>query len=114
MHTSKHSPNIKSVVSNVSANHNLNSASTSCNFCGKIGHIENVCFQKNGFPNKDNRTYKYNNNKKICTHCGMNGHTVENFYKNHAYSPRNKFSNGGKSSQINSLVFIDDVSFEKC
>ena len=72
-----------------------------------------VCFRKNGFPNKDNKIYKNNNNKKICTHCGINGHTVENCYKKHGYPPGYKFSNSGKPSQIDSIMSINDVSSEK-
>jgi len=106
--------NINNVVSNISVNCNPSFAFITCIFCGKIGHTENVCFRKNGFPNKDNRTYKNNNNKKICTHCGISGHTVENCYKKHGYPPGYKFSNGGKPSQINSIVSIDDVSSENC
>jgi len=106
--------NINSVVSNISVNRNPSFASITCNFYGKIGHTEKVCFRKNGFPNKDNRKYKNNNNKKICTHCGINGHIVKNCYKKHGYPPGYKFFNGGKHSQINSIVSIDDVSSEKC
>jgi len=96
--------NINSVFSNVNANRNPNFALVTC----KIGHIENVCFWKNGFSNKDDRIYKYKNNKKICTYCGMNGHIVENYYNKHGYPPGYKFSIG-KSTQINSSVSIDDV-----
>ena len=108
---------INNVVSNISINRNPGSASFAsviCNFCGKIGHIEKVCFRKNGFPNKDIRIYKNNSNKKICTHCGISGHTVESCYKKHGYPPGYKFSNGGKPSQINSIVSTDDVSSENC
>jgi len=54
-------------VTNISSvNSNRNSVLGVCTFCGKNGHIENVCFCKVDFPGQDNRTYK--NNRKTCTH----------------------------------------------
>lgn len=94
---------------------NINSVSSSrnnaygvCAFCGKNDHTENVCFRKVGFPRRDNRTYK--SNRKTCTHCGRNGHTVDT-YKKHGYPPGYKFYNG-KTGQINNVVTTDEVVSE--
>jgi len=73
----------------------------------------NVCYKKNGFPNKEKGTYKSNNNRKICTHCGMSGHTIENCYKKHGYPPGYKSFNG-KPTQVHSIVATDTVFSEKC
>jgi len=68
-------------VSNInSANSNHISSFVICTFCGKNGHSENACFHKVGFPNQENKFFKNNGNKKICTHYGINGHTIETCY----------------------------------
>jgi len=52
-----------------------------CNYCGKSGHSEVVCFKKNGFPpnyeGKNSRSFV----KCTCTHCGRNGHTIYVCYR---------------------------------
>ena len=56
-------------------------------FCGKNGHTENTCFCKIGFPNQENKVYKFgsNSNKKLCTNYNRTGHTVDTCYKKHGY-----------------------------
>ena len=70
----------------------------------------NVCYKKNGFPNKEKGTYKSNNNRKICTHCRMSGYTIENCYKKHGYPPGYKSFNG-KPTQVHSIVATNTVFF---
>jgi len=56
-----------------------------------LGHSKSVCFEKNGFPNQDNRGSKFGTNKKVCTYCNKIGHTM---YK----------SQYGKHSQSNNIT----------
>jgi len=60
---------------------------TTCSFYGKLGHTENVCFKKNGFPNQDNKGLKFGNGKRFCTYCNRTGHTIDICYKKHGYPP---------------------------
>jgi len=36
--------------------------------------------------------------KKICVHCGKNGHTIDVYYKKHGFPPGFKFSNSKANS----------------
>jgi len=69
-------------VNNVNSNRSILAIFS---FCGKNGHTENGCFRKIGFPNQENKVYKYgsNNNKKLCTHCNRTSHIVDTCYEKH-------------------------------
>jgi len=67
--------------------HSLNSSHTiTCNFCGKYGHTEAVCFHKVGFPGNI-KTSKFSFTRKVCTFCNRLGHTVDTCYKKHGFPP---------------------------
>ncbi|WVZ20976.1 hypothetical protein V8G54_008298 [Vigna mungo] len=80
------------------------STSVTCNYCNKVGHQENTCFKKHGFPNQEHKTVKYtnNNSRKICTYCHRNGHTIDICFKKHGYSPGHKFST--KAGQVHNVL----------
>ncbi|WVY89409.1 hypothetical protein V8G54_034923 [Vigna mungo] len=84
-------------------------ASTSsivCNYCGKHGHSEVVCYRKNGFPNQDRGFKSAPNGRKHCTHCNRSGHTIEVCYKKHGYPPGHKLHN--KHAQIHHTSAQED------
>ena len=60
---------------------------TTFSFCGKLGHTENVCFKKNGFPNQDNKGPNFSNGKRFCTYYNRTSHTIDICYKKHGYPP---------------------------
>ena len=81
--------------------HSLNSSHTiTCNFCGKYGHTEAVCFHQVGFPGNV-KTSKFSFTRKVCTFCNRFGQTVDTCYKKHGY----KFTNW--TSQANNMITID-------
>ncbi|XP_068465505.1 uncharacterized protein [Phaseolus vulgaris] len=90
--------------------HSLNSSrTTTCNFCGKYGHTEAVCFRKVGFPSGDVKTSKFSSTRKICTFCNRLGHSVDTCYKKHGFPPDYKSIN--RTSQANNM-FTTNPSFE--
>ena len=91
--------NVTPIALVTSVNH---TSTSTCSFCGKLGHRESVCFKKNGFPNQDNRGSNFGSNKKVCTYCNKIGHTIDVCYKKHGYPP-GYISQYGKSSQSNNI-----------
>ena len=88
--------------------HSLNSSHTiTCNFCGKYGHTEAVCFHKVGFPGNV-KTSKFSFTRKVCTFCNRLGHTVDTCYKKHGFPPSYKFTNW--TSQANNMITADTFS----
>ena len=89
--------------------HSLNSSHTiTCNFCGKYGHTEAVCFRKVGFPSGNVKTSKFSFTRKVCTFCNRLGHTVDTCYKKHGFPPGYKFTNW--TSQANNMITTDTFS----
>ena len=76
---------------------------TTYSLCDKLGHTENVCFKKNGFPNQDNKGPKFGNGKRFCTYCNRTGHTIDICYKKHGYPPRYK-AQYGKAPQLKNIT----------
>lgn len=75
-------------------------SSNSCTYCGKDYHTKDNYFKKNGYPpnffsnwgGKRGRGSgrgrfgdKSNNNDKVCTHCRINEHTIDECYMKHGY-----------------------------
>ena len=50
--------------------------------------------------------------KKVCTHCGKIGHTIDTCYKKHRFPPRFKFQNPSDSSQRVNMVANDSSAEE--
>jgi len=89
-----------------------------CDFCGKLGHSETVCFRKVRFPTTDVRNTRVYSGGKFCTYCNKVGHTIDTFYKKHGFSPRYKVQNFTRHTQIHNLIttddlFIDNISKEQ-
>ena len=62
------------------------SSSPKCNYCKKIGHIEENCWKKNGKPNGNQSASnqplgQHQDNAKKCTYCGMKNHTTDKCFK---------------------------------
>lgn len=57
----------------------INAVKLICDFCGRTGHTENVCYKKHGVPSNPDWKSKMNGAKggKTCTHCGRSGHTID-------------------------------------
>ncbi|WVZ16874.1 hypothetical protein V8G54_009856 [Vigna mungo] len=87
------------------------STTITCTYCNRVGHQENTCFKKHGFPNQDHRNAKTtnNNNRKICTYCRKTGHTIDVCFKKHGYPPGYKFSDN-KPGQINNVSTVRDAT----
>ncbi|WVY93763.1 hypothetical protein V8G54_032851 [Vigna mungo] len=87
------------------------STTITCTYCNRVGHQENTCFKKHGFPNQDHRNAKTttNNNRKICTYCRKTGHTIDVCFKKHGYPPGYKFSDN-KPGQINNFSTVRDAT----
>jgi len=77
-----------------------------CSFCGKRGHIESVCYKKNGFPNNKG-------GKCVCTYCGKNGHNVDVCYRKHGFPPvgHKTFSAKAKSNELKNDEDDQEVKF---
>ena len=89
--------------------HSLNSSHTiTCNFCGKYGHTEPVCFRKVGFPSGNVKISKFSFTRKVCTFCNRLGHTVDTCYKKHGIPPGYKFTNW--TSQANNMISTETFS----
>ena len=90
----------------------INAVKFACDFCGRAGHTENVCYKKHRMPSGYDGKNKGNNAKigKACTHCGKNGHTVDVCYRKHGFSPG--YTPGYRSyntkATANSIVTVDD------
>ena len=84
---------------------NAASKSNSCTYYGKGYHTEENCYKKHGYhPNfssnregrggrgsgRGNFVRRSNNNGKVCTYYGINGHTIEKCYRKHGYPPGHK------------------------
>jgi len=83
-------------------NVSINAVKITCEFCGRIGHTESVCYKKHGVSTSyEGRSKTYNRNGKTCTHCGKIGHTIDVCYKKHGYPPGYKF---GNSKIVNNIV----------
>ena len=75
-------------------NVSINAAKVTCEFCGRVGHTESVCYKKHRVPTSyEGRSKTYSRNMKTCTHCGKIGHTIDVCYKKHGYPPGYKFGN---------------------
>jgi len=80
---------------------NVTTFVVSCTDCGRVGHMENVCYRKHGFPSShENKNFNNSSNKRICIHCGKNGHIIEVCYKNHGFPPGHSYYNG-KNNVVN-------------
>jgi len=89
--------------------HSLNSSHTiTCNFCGKYGYTEAVCFRKVGFPSGNVKTSKFSSTRKVYTFCNLLDHTVDTCYKKHGFLPGYKFTN--YTSQANNMITTDTFS----
>ena len=84
----------------------INAAKTVCEFCGRTGHMENVCYKKHGVPPNYNSRNKNNGGRKTCTHCGKIGHTVDICYQKHGYPPGYK-PYGGRTT-VNSAMAVEN------
>ena len=73
--------------------HSPNSSHTTCNFCGKYGHTEAVCFHKVGFPSGNVKTSKFSFTRKVCTFCDEN-------------QIKEAFINGGRGHPPSHLKFF--------
>ncbi|XP_047165498.1 uncharacterized protein LOC124834764 isoform X2 [Vigna umbellata] len=90
--------------SNLSSSPN-GSTLVTCTYCNRVGHQENTCFKKHGFPSQDHRSVKTTNNntRKICTYCHKTGYTIDVSFKKHGYPPGHKPFNN-KIGQIHNVV----------
>ena len=104
----------RQLLGNVSSNLNLeprdisiNAAKVVYDFCGRTGHMENVCYKKHGMPLNHDGKNRNNNVRygKTCTHCGKLGHTIEVCYKKHGYPPGYKAFIG--RSSVNNVIAVE-------
>ena len=67
----------------------INAVKSTCDFCGKTRHTENMCYKKHGVSsNYDGRSKTSGiKNGKTCTHCGKIGHTIDVCYRKHGFPP---------------------------
>ena len=100
------SPNLNFDPKDVS----INVAKTICDYCGRIGHTENICYKKHGMPLNHETRNKSTGGRKSCTHCGKMGHTVDVCYRKHGYPPGYKPYNG--RSTVNNVVTMDSQPVE--
>ncbi|XP_025982783.1 uncharacterized protein [Glycine max] len=100
------SPNLNFEPKDVS----INAAKTICDYCGRIGHTENICYKKHGMPLNHETRNKGTSGRKSCTHCGRMGHTVDVCYRKHGYPPGYKPYNG--RSTVNNVVTMDSQPME--
>jgi len=66
-----------------------------------------------GFPNQENKNFRFSSNRKVCTHCGRNGHTIDICYKKHGFPPGYNVPNNRTTPLINDFL-IDDISSQNC
>ena len=85
----------------------INVVNSICNFCGRAGHMESVCYRKHEFLSNYDGKNRGNNTKngKTCTHWGRNGHTVDVCYRKHEFPLGHKFYNA--KTIANSIVTVD-------
>ncbi|KAG5035651.1 hypothetical protein JHK87_010561 [Glycine soja] len=83
----------------------INAAKTTCNFCGRIGHVESACYKKHEVPSNYDAKNKSNIGRKTCTHCGKIGHTVDFCYRKHGYPPGYKPYSG--RTTVNNVVAVE-------
>ncbi|XP_014522189.1 uncharacterized protein LOC106778713 [Vigna radiata var. radiata] len=85
-------------------------ASVTCTYCNRVGHQENTCLKKHGFPNLEHQNVKTtnDNSRNIWTYCHKNGHTIDVCFKKHGYPPGHKFSN--KPGQIHNAISSTDTN----
>ncbi|KHN43622.1 hypothetical protein glysoja_045377, partial [Glycine soja] len=88
-------------------NASINVVKITCEFCGRIGHTESVCYKKYGVPSSyEGRSKSYNTrNGKACTHCGKIGHTIDVCFKKHRFPPGYKF--GNSKVVANNIVAVE-------
>lgn len=73
-------------------------------FVGKMTILK-MFFFKICFPSQENKTYKSNNNWKLCTYYGRSGHSIDTCYKKHKYPPGYIFYDG-KTIILIFLLFL--------
>ncbi|WVZ09203.1 hypothetical protein V8G54_013733 [Vigna mungo] len=97
------------ITASVSSTSLSNTTYVVCIHCNRVGHQENTCFKKHGFPNQENKTVKttITYSRKVCTYCHKNGHTIDVCFKKHGYPPGHKFSN--KPGQIHNTISSTDI-----
>ena len=85
----------------------INAIKYVCDFCGRAGHMENICYKKHGIPSNYDRKNKGNNIKsgKTCTHCGRSGHIIDVCYMKHGFPSGYRFYN--TKTTANSIVTVD-------
>ena len=88
----------------------INAAKSICDYCGRMGHTENVCYKKHGMPLNHETRNKSNGGRKTCTHCGKIGHTIDVCYWKHGYPPGYKPFNG--RSTVNNMVTMDNKTLD--
>ena len=88
----------------------INAARSICEFCGRAGHTENVCYKKHGMPLNHEARNKTYGGRKSCTHCGKMGHTVDVCYRKHGYPPGYKPYSG--RTTVNNVVTMNDKSMD--
>nr|KYP71950.1 hypothetical protein KK1_011232 [Cajanus cajan] len=81
-----------------------NANTASCTFCGKVGHNENVCFRKHGFPDSKENKPSFGKGSKTCSHCGRSGHTVDSCYRKHGFPPGFKTQAKNSNSNVNNTM----------
>ncbi|KAH1163280.1 hypothetical protein GYH30_001700 [Glycine max] len=84
----------------------INATKTTCDFCGRIGHVESTCYKKHGVPASYDGRNKNNNGRKTCTHCGKFGHIVDVCYRKHGYPPGYKPYSG--RTTVNNMITMED------
>ena len=88
----------------------INATKSICDYCGRMGHTESVCYKKHGMPPNHEMRNKGNGGRKTCTHCGRIGHTVDVCYRKHGYPPGYKPFNG--RSTVNNMVTMDNKTMD--
>eukprot|EP00256_Glycine_max_P057068 XP_014624767.1 uncharacterized protein LOC106796590 [Glycine max] len=85
----------------------INAVKSTCEFCGRVGHSENVCYKKHGIPsNYDGKSKGFGmRNGKTCAYCGKPGHTIDICYKKHRYPLGFKFTNS--RTMANNIVAVE-------
>ncbi|XP_057957116.1 uncharacterized protein LOC131150428 [Malania oleifera] len=74
-----------------------------------VGHVPSIesatMLSKNYSSNAHKKRYQKNNKqKRPCSHCGYENHTIEKCYKQHSYPPRYKFTKNKPTSRYTSYA----------